>query len=64
MKFVTPDMIARHASKHRLTVYRALKFAQVPMEKTRGVRGIRIPLSAANKFIERQWPGIGPLNQI
>lgn len=62
MKYASPAMIARHARKHRVTVIRALKAAKVPTEKAPGVRGLRIPIAAANKFLERQWPEVPPLS--
>lgn len=62
MKYASPTMIARHAKKNRVTVYRALKAAGVTAERMPGVRGKRIPIAAANKFLERQWPECGPLN--
>lgn len=61
-RYVTPAMIAQHAKKTRLTVYRALKRAGIEGERFPGARGVRIPISIANKFLMRQWPEAAPLN--
>lgn len=60
MKYVTIGMIAAHAKKHRNTVVRALKMAGVKIERMPGVKGGRIAERDANKFLLRQWPGVGP----
>lgn len=60
MIYLTIPMIAKHAGKHSGTVLRALKLAGIPAEKTKGVRGIRITLANANKFLARQWPEVAP----
>lgn len=62
MKYVTIQMLVKHTGKHRNTIERALRLAGVAMEKTPGIRGIRVKLADANKFLLRQWPEVGPMN--
>ena len=61
MKYVTIAMIARHAKKHKLTVWKALRKAGVNMETPPGAKGFRITEKDANRFLAKQWPEVGPL---
>ena len=58
MSYVTIDQLAKHAGKNRSSVSRALKTAQVPLEKYPGVKGKRLQVRTANRFLARQWPGV------
>ena len=61
MKYASIALIAAHTKKHRATVLRALRQAGVTPESHPGVKGKRLPLNEANKFLLRQWPGIAPI---
>jgi hypothetical protein len=64
MNYATIKMISKATNKHQVTVHRALKNAGVVMEKTPGVKGFRLPLNVANKFIARQWPEYPPMQPV
>jgi hypothetical protein len=61
MRYVTINMLAKHTGKHPKSVQRALKRANVPVEKFIGVQGLRLSEKDANNFLRRQWPETGPL---
>lgn len=61
MSFVSLQMVAAHAGKHIASVRRAMKTAGLPLQKEPGVRGYRVPLKEANKFLAKQWPQVPPL---
>jgi len=60
--YVTTAMIARHAGKAQETVIRALKLTQTPVVHPIGVRGMRIELRDANRFLAVQWPDVPPMS--
>ena len=61
MRYVTVAMIAAHVGLSIFGVRYAMKQAGIKGEKFPGVRGIRIPLNIANKFICKHWPEVGPM---
>ena len=61
MRYVTVAMIAAHVRRSTKQVLRAMKQADVKGERFPGVKGIRIPLAIANKFICKHWPEVGPM---
>jgi hypothetical protein len=63
MKYVTTAMIARHAGRHQESVARALKLTKTPVVWTPGVKGLRVELGDANRFLALQWPETGPMKQ-
>jgi hypothetical protein len=63
MRYVTTAMIAKHAGKHQESVARALKLTKTPIMRTPGVKGMRVDLRDANKFLALQWPEAGPMKQ-
>lgn len=60
-RYVTIAMLCKHAGKHRSSVIRALRFANVKQEKFPGARGVRITEKEANAFLAKYWPEAGPL---
>ena len=58
MSYVTISQIAERAEKDRATVVRALKAAKVDGQNIPGVKGVRISIAVANRFLARQWPGV------
>ena len=58
MKYLTLHQLATHAAKSPSAVSRALKAAGIAQERITGVRGKRISVAVANKFLARQWPGV------
>lgn len=60
MEYVTVSMIAKQAGKGRNTVTIALKRAGVKVERSPGVRGLRITKKDANRFLAKQWPEVEP----
>lgn len=56
-QFVTLQDIAAHTGKALISVRRGLKAAGMMPKRTKGVRGYRIDLREANRFVSRQWPG-------
>ena len=61
MRYVTTAMIAKHAGRHPESVARALKLTKTPIMRTPGVKGMRVDLRDANKFLALQWPEVGPM---
>ena len=61
MRYVTTAMIAKHAGRHPESVTRALLRTGTPIERPRGVKGIRILRKDADKFLALQWPEAGPM---
>ena len=62
MSYVTIDQLAAHALKSRSAVLRALRAQKVTLEKFPGAKGARLTVSAANRFIARQWPTVAPID--
>lgn len=58
MTYVTIAQLALHTGKSHSAVERALKAAKLALEKHPGVKGRRLGINAANRFIARQWPGL------
>lgn len=56
MTYTTPRLLAAHAGKRYETVRLALKAAGL-MTRERGIKGARIPVQKANRFLAKQWPG-------
>lgn len=63
MSYVTIEQLCKHSGKSRSAVCRALKATQTQTVKQAGVKGVRIPLKAANRFLGLQWPGVGEITQ-
>ena len=63
MKYVTVKMVAEKARRHPESVSRAMKASQVPVERFPGVKGGRILLREANKFLARHWPEAGQMGE-
>ena len=63
MSFVTIGMTAEHARKTPQAVRDALRAAGYSPEKFPGVRGYRLQAEAANRFLSRHWPQVGPMTQ-
>lgn len=55
--FVTIAQIARVTGRHPGSVLRALKAVGKKPAREPGVHGLRMPLSEANDFAAKQWPG-------
>ena len=63
MNYVTIEQICKHAGRSRSAVVRAIKRASVPVEKHPGVKGVRLSVKSANRFLALQWPSVGEINQ-
>lgn len=62
MRYVTIKMLCKHAKKSPKGMIQALKRGGVVLKKEPGdARGYRLSGREANKFLERQWPSVGPL---
>lgn len=61
MTWTTPQLIAKHTGRHVDSVRRALRVAGISQAREPGLKGARIPLSRANRFIRKQWPECPPL---
>lgn len=57
MTFVTIAQIASLTGRHPESVRMALKRAGMLGARVPGIKGHRIPVAKANRFIARQWPG-------
>ena len=62
MTFVTVTQIIEHTGRSRSAVERAMKAASVKAERRKGIKGIRITLKEANRFIALQWPDVPQIN--
>lgn len=63
-RFVTIAMLAAHAKKHRCSIIRGLRLAGIKLEKTLGVKGGRLPVKDANRFLAKQWPDVAPMSLV
>ncbi len=56
-QYLTIDQLAAHAGRHPETLRRLALRGLLPAEKTPGVKGYRITVAKANRFLARHWPG-------
>jgi hypothetical protein len=56
-QWVTLAQIAEVTGHHQESVRRALHATGLMPARIKGVRGHRLTLANANRFIARQWPG-------
>lgn len=58
MNYPTVPMLARHTGKCTKTIHQWLARIGIA-EREPGVKGLRIPLKAANDALRKQWPEVG-----
>jgi hypothetical protein len=56
-QFITVAQLATHAKRHPESVRRALRAAGLMPAAEKGIKGKRISVTKANRFLSRQWPG-------
>ena len=57
VEYLTIEQLARHAGKNATHLRRLAIRGVLPAEKMPGLRGYRITISKANRFLARHWPG-------
>jgi hypothetical protein len=56
--YITPERLASHCRCSIKTVYRDCRSTVLRVKRFRGVKGIRISLEAANRYISIKHPGM------